>query len=135
MHGLVCGQHKTGLLDIDEVRRFLTASANAPGKELSGPQLSVGRSAGSGGSSSPSPEHATSLSPAAAAAAAAGGRADTATAGAAAHAGSPTGDAATGGGGGRPKIGLDMFDLIKVIGKGSFGTVLLVAKKDSGDVT
>jgi hypothetical protein len=31
------------------------------------------------------------------------------------------------------KIGLDKFDLVKVIGKGSFGTVLLVKKKDNGE--
>ncbi len=32
----------------------------------------------------------------------------------------------------RVKVGLDMFDMVKVIGKGSFGTVLLVSKKDTG---
>lgn len=32
----------------------------------------------------------------------------------------------------RAKVGLDMFDMVKVIGKGSFGTVLLVSKKDTG---
>ena len=32
----------------------------------------------------------------------------------------------------RDKVGLDKFDLVKVIGKGSFGTVLLVNKKDTG---
>lgn len=33
-----------------------------------------------------------------------------------------------------PRIGLDSFELLKVIGKGSFGKVLLVRKKDGGSL-
>ena len=32
----------------------------------------------------------------------------------------------------RPKVGIDDFELLRVIGKGSFGKVTLVKKKNTG---
>merc|ERR1719409_2021283 len=64
-----------------------------------------------------------------------GGTVNQATAAAPAPSGGKTeeGDVQTGKWG-RHKLGLDDFDLLKVLGKGSFGKVMLAKKKDSGKI-